>query len=113
VEIYWQAIIKMSGTYTLRKTCDRKPVSITVKKDVPITYRGRIYKNPFKNAAATCPLCGTEDEDLRHFILVCTKLSRIRKRHLQKIEDYLEKIHKGFYIRNVNENALLQVIIDY
>ena len=37
----------------------------------------------------------------------------IRKRHLQKIEDYLEKIHKGLYIRNVNENALLQVIIDY
>jgi hypothetical protein len=65
-----------------------------------------------KNAAATCPLCGTEDEDLCHFILVCTKLSRIRKRHLQKIEDYLEKIHKGFYIRIVNENKLLQVIID-
>jgi hypothetical protein len=30
-----------------------------------------------KNAAATCPLCGTEDEDLYHFILVCTKLSGI------------------------------------
>ena len=57
-------------------------------------------------------LCGTEDEDLCHFILVCTKLSRIRKRHLQNIEDYWEKIHKGFCIRNVNENALLQVIID-
>ena len=50
------------------------------------------------------PLC--------HFILVCTKLSRIRKRHLQKIEDDLEKIHKGLYIRIVSENALLQVIID-
>ena len=48
-----------------------------------------------------------------HFIHVCTKFSRIRKRHLQNIEDYLEKIHKGLYIRNVNENALLQVIIDY
>jgi hypothetical protein len=27
-----------------------------------------------KNAAATCPLCGTEDEDLCPLILVCTKL---------------------------------------
>ena len=66
-----------------------------------------------KNAAATCPLCGTEDEDLCHFIVVCTKLSIVCKRHLQKIEDYLEKIHKGLYIRIVYENALLQVIIDY
>ena len=65
-----------------------------------------------KNAAATCPLCGTEDEDLCHFILVCTKLNRIRKWHFQKMEDYLEKIHKWLYIRIVNENALLQVIID-
>jgi hypothetical protein len=55
---------------------------------------------------------GTEDEDLCHFILVCTILSRIRKWNLQKIEDYSEKIHKGLYIRIVNENALLQVIID-
>jgi hypothetical protein len=78
------------------------------------TYMVHCQKSKFvKNAATTCPLCGTEYEDLCHFILVCTKLSRIRKWNLQKIEDYLEKIHKGLYIRNVNENALLQVIIDY
>ena len=77
------------------------------------TYMVQCQKSKFvKNAAATCPLCGIEDEDLCHFILDCTKLSRIRKRHLQKIEDYLEKIHKGLYIRIVNENKLLQVIID-
>jgi RNA polymerase subunit RPABC4/transcription elongation factor Spt4 len=42
-----------------------------------------------RNAAATCPLCGTEDEYLCHFILVRTKLSGIPKRRLQKIEDHL------------------------
>jgi len=77
------------------------------------TYMVQCQKSKFgKNVAATCSLCGTEDEDLYHFLLVCTKLSRIRKRHLQKIEDYLEKIHKGLYIRIVNQNKLLQVIID-
>ena len=77
------------------------------------TYMVQCQKSKFvRNAAATCPLCGTEDEYLCHFILVCTKLTGIRKRRLQKIEDYLEKIHKGLYIRIVNENALLQVIID-
>jgi hypothetical protein len=63
-----------------------------------------------KNAAATCPLCGTEDEDLCPFILGCTKLSRIRTRHLQKIDDYLEKIHKGLYIRIVNENVCVAIL---
>ena len=35
------------------------------------TYMVQCQKSKFvKNAAATCPLCGTEDEDLCHFILL-------------------------------------------
>jgi len=35
------------------------------------TYKVQCQKSKFvKNTAATCPLCGTEDEDLCHFILL-------------------------------------------
>ena len=40
---------------------------------------GRIKENKRNNFDTTCQLCGTEEEDLEHFLLKCKKLEEKKR----------------------------------
>ena len=49
---------------------------------------GRIKENKRNNFDTTCQLCGTEEEDLEHFLLKCKKLEEKRDKEI------IEKVRK-------------------
>jgi hypothetical protein len=50
-----------------------------------------------ENISSICTLCETGDEDIYHFLLVCSSLKSTRERHLQKIQEYLDSLRNGLY----------------
>jgi aspartate/tyrosine/aromatic aminotransferase len=50
-----------------------------------------------KNISSICTLCETGDEDIYHFLLVCSSLKSTWERHLQKIQEYIDSLRNGLY----------------
>ena len=59
---------------------------------------GRTKENKRNNFDTTCQLCGTEEEDLEHFIFKCKKLEEKRdKEIMDKVKKEKEKIEWHTY----------------
>lgn len=65
-----------------------------------------------KNISFTCTLFETGDEDLYHFLLVCSSVKSTRERHLPKIQVYLDSIKNGLYQDIEDADMLVQLLLD-
>jgi hypothetical protein len=59
-----------------------------------------------------CTLCETGDENIYHFLLVCSSLKSTRERHLQKIQEYLNSLRNGLYQDIQDADMLVQLLMD-
>ena len=62
--------------------------------------------------SSICTLCETGDEDIYHFLLVCSSLKSTRERHLQKIQEYLDSLRNGLYQDIQDADMLVQLLMD-
>ena len=65
-----------------------------------------------KKISSICTLCETGDEDIYHFLLVCSSLKSTRKRHLQKIQEYMDSLRNGLYQDIQDADLLVQLLMD-
>jgi hypothetical protein len=65
-----------------------------------------------KKISSICTLCETGDEDIYHFLLVCSSLKSTRERHLQKIQEYLDSLRNGLYQDIHDADMLVQLLMD-
>ena len=65
-----------------------------------------------KNISSICTLCETGDEDIYHFLLVCSSLKSTWERHLQKIQEYLDSLRNGLYQDIQDADMLVQLLMD-
>jgi hypothetical protein len=64
------------------------------------------------NISSICTLCETGDENIYHFLLVCSNLKSTRERHLQKIQEYLDSLRNGLYQDIQDADMLVQLLMD-
>ena len=65
-----------------------------------------------KNISSICTLCETGDEDIYHFLLVCSCLKSTWERHLQKIQEYMDSLRNGLYQDIQDADLLVQLLMD-
>ncbi len=107
------AVGRTHQVWTTTEPCtqDVKRAAIKVKV-LTSTYllqatRARFRQN--KNITPTCPLCGQEEEDRTHFLLVCENLAQARDMYLPQL---LKEAHSMYPDASTDRNTLLQLIID-
>jgi hypothetical protein len=66
-----------------------------------------------RQISASCPLCGSEDEDKIHFILKCPDLASRRKYYIDELKSMLYEIDHDVSVNIVNNDELfIQLILD-
>ena len=66
-----------------------------------------------RHISASCPLCGSEDEDKIHFILKCPDLASTRKYYIDELKSMLYEIDHDVYVNIVsNAELFIQLILD-
>ncbi len=63
------------------------------------------------NVTPTCPLCGLEDEDKVHFLLVCDQLAPQRQSHLPQLLAEASLVLPEVDVSR-NRDVVLQLIVD-
>ena len=101
--------------YTKNNT--RDVMKATVKaRIITGTYTLQSHRHKFNQheISDTCLLCKTHSEDTAHFILKCSALHTIRKKHLQTLWQILVKQENLEVARTIcdDENLLLQCLLD-
>ena len=84
----------MSKPHNIWQSTGNDPISIKSgeikSKRMTQSYMLQNIKSRYnKNISSICTLCETGDENIYHFLLVCSSLKSTRERHLQKIQDKL------------------------
>jgi hypothetical protein len=78
-------------------------------------YMLQTTRSKFSNRqiSASCPLCGSEDEDKIHFILKCPDLASRRKYYIDELKSMLYEIDHDVSVNIVNNDELfIQLILD-
>lgn len=75
----------------------------------------QINRSKFSNRkiSASCPLCGSEDEDKIHFLLKCPDLAITRKYYIDELKSMLYEIDHDVSVNIMNNDELFtQLILD-